>query len=230
LYQGGIHFNYLYSIYYICKNEVKSIFNILNKTGLNYILLRNIDNELPEKLEIGKDIDILVSKNDEKKFQEFFKRNGYETIPHPFRNDVFLYEVDRFEFKYNNNNNILFDLNFQIVVRSLDAGQWIPLDQKIQESAWNNRRFEKIDEEFRYWTLSYNDEFVTLIARSVFDKKVFLKGYINRIEELKNKIEVNDVKEKLELVFFKYTPYLLEQIENKDYDNIIKNYLQFKEY
>ncbi len=141
-----------------------------------------------------------------------------------------MYGVDRFEFKYNNNNNILFDLNFQIAVRSLDAGQWIPLDQSIQKSAWKNRRFEQLNEDFGYWTLSYEDEFVSLVARSIFDKNEFQSGYVKRIDELSSIIEKLNVIEKLNTVFFKFTPFLMDYIVNKDYENIIKNYLEFKEY
>ena len=132
-------------MYLIRSKELINIFTLLNKEKIEYLLMRNINNELPNNLEIGKDIDILVYKKDEKQFVNFFKANNYETINHPFKYDIFLYGVDRFEFKYNNNNNILFDLNFQIAVRSLDAGQWIPLDQSIQESAWKNRRFEQLN-------------------------------------------------------------------------------------
>ena len=209
-------------------NEIINTFELLNKNSIKYILLRNINNELPSKLEMGKDIDILIDKKDENKIVSFFKKNGYVSIPHPFKNDIFLYGVDRFEFKYN--NNILFDLNFQIAVRSLDAGQWIPLDRKIQESAWDNRRFEQITEKFGYWALSFEDEFICLVARSIFDKKEFQSGYVKRIEELKSKINIIDVEKKLKLIFFKYTPNLFKQINNKDYKNIIKNYLQFNEY
>lgn len=214
----------------IVGSELKNIFNHLNDTGLNYILIRNINRELPDGLEVGKDIDLLVDKKDEKEFINFFHKYDYQTIEHPFKNDIFLYGVDKFEFKYNNNNNILFDLNFQIAVRSLDAGQWIPLDQMIQESAWQNRRFEKQSDDFGYWTLGYEDEFIALVARSIFDKKEFQQGYINRIEELFPIIDKNDVINKFNLVFFKFTPYLIEMIEKKDYQNIITNYLQFKEY
>lgn len=210
--------------------ELINIFKLLNKSGLKYILMRNINKELPSGLEIGKDIDILVNKEDEKEFINFFHSNDYQTIDHPFKYDVFLYGVDRFEFKYNNNNKILFDLNFQIAVRSLDAGQWIPLDQIIQESAWKNKRFEQLTEDFGYWTLSYEDEFVCLISRSIFDKKEFQNGYIKRINELINLINKNDVTEKFNMVFFKFTPYLMKYIEKQNYDEIIKNYLQFKEY
>jgi len=217
-------------MYLIRSKELINIFTLLNKQKLNYILMRNIDKELPNNLIIGKDIDILVYKKDEKQFVNFFNANNYETMNHPFKYDIFLYGVDRFEFKYNNNNNILFDLNFQIAVRSLDAGQWIPLDQSIQESAWKNRRFEQLNEDFGYWTLSYEDEFVSLVARSIFDKKEFQSGYVKRIDELSSIIEKLNVIEKLNMVFFKFTPFLMDYIDNKDYENIIKNYLEFKDY
>ena len=214
----------------INSQELINVFTLLNKNQSEYILLRNINNELPNGLEVGKDIDILVNKKDESKFINFFALNKYETINHPFKYDIFLYGVDKFEFKYNNNNNILFDLNFQLAVRSLDAGQWIPLDETIQISAWKNRRFEQVSEDFGYWTLSYDDEFICLVARSIFDKKEFQIGYINRIDELFLLIDKEKVIEKLNMIFFKFTPYLLELIETKSYSQIIKNYLEFKEY
>ncbi len=210
--------------------ELINIFSLLNAENIEYLLMRNINNELPSDLEIGKDIDILVHKKDENKFIDFFNSKKYKTINHPFKNDVYLYGVDRFKFKYNNNNNILFDLSFQIAVRSFDAGQWIPLDEIIQISAWKNKRLEQVDENFRYWTLSYEDEFVCLVARSVFDKKDFQEGYVKRIEELLLLIDKNEVIEKLNMIFFKFTPYLFQGIEKNNYTNIIKNYLEFKEY
>ena len=215
---------------YIDNNELFNIFKLLNDSGLRYILIRNINGELPYKLKIKKDIDILISKKNELEFISFFQKYNYKFQEHPFCNDIFLYGTDKFQFKYNNNNKILFDLNFQLVCRSLNAGEWIPLDQILQESAWKNRRFEKISDDFGYWTLGYNDEFITLIVRSVFDKKEFHDGYIKRISELKNKIDLDDVEEKMFLIFFKFTPYLLAMIEKQEYKDIIKNYLQFKEY
>jgi len=215
---------------YIDRKEIVEIFRRLNEGGLNYILLRNINNELPNKLKVGKDIDILVKKEDEDKFINFFYKNGYVTIDHPYKYDTFLYGVDRFEFKYNNNNKILFDLNFQIAVRSLDQGQWIPLDQAIQESAWENKRFEQLSDDFGYWALSYEDEFICLVARSIFDKREFQDGYIKRIDELLHLIDEKNVIGKLNRVFFKFSPYLMDYIKHGNYKTIIKNYIEFKEY
>ena len=212
---------------FIENQEIINIFKLLNKNNIKYILMRNIDNELPTHLEIGKDIDLLV--NNREKIVDFFKNNNFKKINHPHQNNIFLYGVKKFEF-YKNDKEILFDLNFQIAVRSLDAGQWIPLDETIQLSAWENRRFEQQSEDFGYWTLSYDDEFISLVARSIFDKKEFKDAYIKRIEELFVLINKEEVVKKLNMVFFNFTPYLLEMIEKQEFDNIITNYLQFKEY
>ena len=212
-------------------NEVKAIFNLLNNSNLNYIITWNINNELPSNLKVGKDIDILINKKDEKKFVNFFLSHNYHAINHPFKYDIFLYGVDRFEFKYmNKNNQIDFDLVFQIAVRSLDAGQFIPLDKVIQESAWKNKRFEKLSDDFGYWTLSYEDEFICLIARSIFDKRDFKSGYRTRITKLFDIVDKKNIVEKLNLIFFKFTPHLFKYIEDGNYDEIIINYLKFKEY
>ena len=208
-------------------DEIVNIFQLLNERKVEYVLMRNINNELPHDLEIGKDIDILVK--DRNKVVEVLKAYKFNKINHPHENNIFLYGVAKFEF-YKNNENILFDLNFQIAVRSLDAGQWIPLDQVIQESAWQNKRFERAGGGLEYWTFSYEDEFVVLIARSIFDKKEFQAGYVSRLDELLPMVNKDNVLKKLQLIFFKYAPLLLRQIEGQSYHDVVRNYLEFKEY
>ena len=210
-------------------DDIIDIFTLLNKSKLNYIVIRNINSELPCNLKNNKDIDILIQKKDRSSFLNFFNDNKYKKIIHPHRNNVFLYGVDKFEF-YKNDANVLFDLNFQIAVRSLDAGQWIPLDITIQESAWKNKRFKYENKDFAYWILSYDDEFICLIARSIFDKKEFQDGYIKRINELFIRINQKEVTKKLNMVFFKFTPFLMKMIEKKEFTKIVTNYLLFKEY
>lgn len=210
--------------------ELIDIFSLLNESNIEYILLRNINQEVPYRLQVGKDIDILTHKQEESKLIHFFSQHGYEKIVHPLEHNVFLYGVDKFVFLHNVKNDIIFDLNYQIAVRSCDAGQWIPLDQEIQESAWKNKRFEQYDNSFGYWTLSYEDEFICLIARSIFDKKEFQRGYIKRIEELQQYINMDYMIKKLSMIFFKFAPYLLAYILEKKYADILENYFKFKEY
>jgi hypothetical protein len=82
----------------IDKNEIIRVFEQLNSSNLDYLLLRNINQELPGKLKEGKDIDLLVHKDDLEKWIPFFKTIGFNVIQHPLRNDVFLYETDPFVF------------------------------------------------------------------------------------------------------------------------------------
>ena len=116
-----------------------------------------------------------------------------------------------------------------MVCKSLNAGEWIPLDKKIQHSAWTNKKFYK-SVDFKYWGLSEDDEFIMLIVRSIFDKKKFISGYIERIQSLYQYINISFVIEKLELVFFKFSTRLFEKLEKKEYETIINEYIEFRDY
>jgi hypothetical protein len=208
--------------------SIIDIFNNLNAAGLRYILIRNINSELPNNLRIGKDIDLLVPYNERSKFINFLIEKGFKNIRHPHFNDIFLYSANKFEF-FVNKDNVLLDLNYQLACRSLNAGEWIPLDQKIQDSAWKNKKINKIDK-FTYYSLGMEDEFVALVTRSIFDKKEFQKGYIKRIDGLINVIDVNDVTAKFQLIFFKFTSVLLSMLKKRQYETILDGYISFSEY
>jgi len=213
---------------YVNPKSIIDIFNDLNTAGLRYILIRNINNELPGSLRIGKDIDLLVPYNERRNFINFLAEKGFKNIRHPLCNDIFLYGANKFEF-FVNKDNVLLDLNYQLTCRSLNAGEWIPLDKKIQDSAWKNKKINKIDK-FTYYSLGMEDEFVALVTRSIFNKKEFQKGYIKRIDELINVIDVNDVIAKFQLIFFKFTSVLLRMLKKRQYEMILDRYISFSEY
>ena len=60
-------------------------------------------------------------------------------------------------------------------------GEWVPLDQDIQDSVWENRRR---DEAKGCYALSPLDECVHLLARAYFDKGCMPSEYRDRIEQL----------------------------------------------
>lgn len=213
---------------YVNPNSIIDLFNKLNASGFEYILIRNINNELPGSLKTGKDIDLLIHFNERRKFINFLKANGFKRISHPHQHDRFLYGVKIFEF-FVNKDNVLLDLNYQLACRSLNAGEWIPLDHKIQNSAWENKVINKIDN-FTYYSLGLEDEFVALVTRSVFDKKEFENGYMERIDELMKLIDVNEVMAKLQLIFFKFASVLLTMLKKRQYKVILDTYLSFSEY
>jgi len=213
---------------YVNPKAIIDIFNNLNAAGLRYILIRNINNELPGSLRIGKDIDLLVPYNERNKIINFLAEKGFKNIRHPLCNDIFLYGANKFEF-FVNNDNVLLDLNYQLTCRSLNAGEWIPLDNKIQDSSWENKKLNIINR-FTYYSLGMEDELVALVTRSVFDKKEFQEGYIKRIDELICATDVNDVIAKFQLIFFKFTSLLLSMLKKRQYEMILDRYISFSEY
>jgi hypothetical protein len=54
------------------EHEITSFFSILNENNIEYILLRNIDSELPRNLSKKKDIDIIVKIEDKHKLEKAF--------------------------------------------------------------------------------------------------------------------------------------------------------------
>ena len=55
---------------YIPKEQINSFFQDINSFGISYVLIKNMDDELPAHLENGKDIDILVKEEDKDLFAQ----------------------------------------------------------------------------------------------------------------------------------------------------------------
>ncbi len=211
----------------ISSSDVISFFHEMNNGNLPYILIRNISGELPYSLSQGKDIDLLV-KNDGV-VENFLLDRDFVEVIHPHCNNIFLYGVTPFKFFVNHKAGIILDLHFQLCCRSLNAGEWIPLDNSIQLSAWEDFR-EVVDNKFSYKALSLADELTCLIARCVFDKKAFSLGYKMRINELMSVVQQDELELKLELIFFKYSKTLLSKLQQQSFDDIYNDYLKFKDY
>lgn len=206
--------------------HVLDFFSILNMNNIDYILLRNLEDELPKNLLINKDIDIIVNEKDSKLFSQLMIQNNWKQKEHPFRNVPFLYGMKPFQFYYK--NGIYIDVCFELACRSLNKGEWFPLDMKIQEALWMNKKHIR-DKPWEY-CLSHEDEFVHLVTRCIFDKKEFTDSYIKRLNFLRTVVDFDQVSSKFKLIFFKYTKPLIHLISEKKYKGIIKKYLQYKDY
>lgn len=211
---------------YCSENQIINLFELFNKPQIDYILLRNIGNEIPKKLPKNKDIDLLVKEEDANRFDKVLVKNGWKRKKHPLGHLPFLYGLKPFKFYYK--EGIHLDICYQLACRSLNNGEWFPLDMTIQKDLWLNKT--PIEDKPWKFQLSKEDEFLHLITRCIFDKKHFNTGYIERIEELIELINVKIVLDKFEVVFFRFSQNLLIKLQEKKYDTIISNYLQFKKY
>lgn len=210
------------------KEKIINLFQLLNDNNIEYVLLRNINNELPENLSSNKDIDIMVRKDSKASFHSLMKENGWRRVQHPWdfgNNFVFLYAMDQLEFY--NKNQMALDVCFQLCCRSVNNREWMPVDQIIQKSVWDNRRKNP---KWGWYELCNEDLLIHILLRCIFDKGYFSDGYINTINELIKCVDINEVRIRAEVIFFKFTPILLECLKRHEYESLIKSYLTFIDY
>ena len=211
---------------YCSKKQIINLFELINKEQINYMLLRNTNNEIPNKLSVKKDIDLIIKEEDAIRFNDLLIKNSWVKKRHPLGHFPFLYGLIPFTFYYK--EGIYIDICHQLACRSLNKGEWFPLDMQIQEDVWKNKR--TISNKLWKYKPSLEDEFILLITRCVFDKKEFNDGYIERIEQLMPRIDTKVVLAKFEVIFFKFSKNLLNKLQRKEYNTITTNYIQFKDY
>lgn len=210
------------------KDELLFLFDELHELNIEYVVLRDLDRVLPDKITADKDIDLLVRDKDKERYRDLLKKCGYRKIRHPWdfgNNFVFLYAATPFDFYIK--GDIRLDISYQMCCRSINAGEWMPVDNIIQQSVWETRSIRTGE---KWYRLSREDELIHLLTRCIFDKKEFSDKYINRIEELMPKVNIHDVENKLLKVVFNFTQLLLNMIKKSEYAEINKSYLTFMAY
>ncbi len=217
---------------FIPAQTINDFFSQLNDSNIEYVLIKNISDEIPNNLKNGKDIDILVNENYIKEFHKFMIAHNFKKKTHPYGKKngyVFAYKLKEYQFwKFNNRNFKFFvDVSFKLSCRSITPNVWIPLDNIINEDIWKNKIFDKKN---NLWIMDDETILIYLFCRAIFDKKEFKNGYITEIEKRKSLLKKESVKYKLSKIFFSYTDNLISQVENNSYETIINNYVTFKDY
>ena len=213
--------------FYACEAIIQA-FAKLNNSSIRYLLLRNPGDELPSKLEFGKDIDLLIHPNDIHTLQRKMQAIGFKKIKHPLRRDTKLYNINQFEM-YINKDGIYLDCNFEIVCRSLNKGEWIPLDATIQTSAWENMQ-QRSNHGIIYNGLSYDDDFVCMVTRCLLDKRKFPKNYAHSLSMLLPLIDEDKVRQRLKTVFFSFSDVLFNNVKTQNYTSLFNDYLSYSNY
>lgn len=219
---------------YIKKEYICTFFQELNHDcpAVRYVLIKNINGELPKRLKDGKDIDLLVKEEDREMFAEFMRTHEFRKKKPPLGRKNgwnFAYQLPEYEFWQKQHIDCTFyvDVSFRLCCKSLTPKTWIPLDACINEDLWKRRIW---DEKNQWWIMDDQTTLLYLIVRSIFDKKEFQEGYIKGIEQRLAYLEQEDTQSKLRKVFFQYTPRLTAQIKAKNYSGLIEDYLAFADY
>ena len=210
--------------------DIRAMFNLLNNHGINYILTKNIANELPNKLTIGKDIDLIVHPKDYEKFKVLFQHFGHKRIVHPHGKECgwgFMYGAHENFFMTNTATGLIVDAYAELCTKSISMNAWLPLDKVIQKSIWENKVWDTANQ---WWIMDDENMVIYLLTRSIFEKNNFSEAYIHEIEKRKYLLMRPTARQKLEKIFFKFTDTLIEKANGGGYGKILLSYLTFTDY
>jgi len=170
---------------------------------------------------IKDDIDLLFDLKDIASVTNYLKNNGFKRKQDSLLVYTYLYNARPHIHFYN--DKIHFDIVTKLTVRSPLNQEFMSLHQDIQNSLLQNRIFcsEKM-----LWTISHDDEFVTLVSHCIFDKFDFSLRYQKRIFELLNVINIDSVETKLQKIFYKSTAKIMSCIKQNQMDRLMKLYLE----
>lgn len=73
------------------KEYITEFFDILNKCNIQYVLIKNDDDRIPESVEDGDDVDILIHPTDYNKFADLMNKEGYIKVHNEFKKYYFIY-------------------------------------------------------------------------------------------------------------------------------------------
>ena len=207
---------------------VLSVFGAFESGNIRYALLRDLSGALPNNYTGESDIDIIIHPEDWFEARQLLKNNKWFEVMHPFDNlkdFVFLYGMQRFKFFIRGAAKL--DVCFQLACRSTNDGEWIPIDQEIQDSVWGGRY---LCEKKKCYVLDPVDECVHLLARAFFDKNQVPIDYSERVMFLYSKIDSEKFQKCLELVFFRAAREVHVLVQNGSLMDLKKCILSFDDY
>lgn len=169
---------------------------------------------------------ILINRKFSDIFSQLMKSNKYKKLYHPYGKSYhynFLYLMEEFQLFYK--KKMLIEIFFELPCMSLMPYTWIPLDRTIQGSIWVEKK--------RYSELYYLDDINSYIFKltwSVFMKRKFDKTDITFFQENKSLLDTERMIKGLQLIFFKYTMQMIQELKTDMYRTIIHNYVTFCDY
>jgi hypothetical protein len=211
-------------------NEIRKFFSLMNDNDINYILIKNVADELPYSLKDGKDIDILVHPDSKSKFEEVMIKGNFDICTPPLGVEngwTFGYSLPSYQFwmKRDSSFTLYIDASFVLSCKSLIPKTWVPLNEPINNSVWKEKVF---DDKNNWWIMDDKNMLLYLLVRCIFDKKNFSDTYIKEIELRKR--YMSDIEDKLKITFYKYSSRLSKMIAEQKYENIIQDYITFDKY
>jgi hypothetical protein len=205
---------------------VIKIFDALDAQEINFVTMRGFD-LIPHKVSQEQDVDLLVHPDSVKLATQLFKNHGFNATSIDPKDTVYLYGAHPGIYFVHKPLDIAIHVVEELAYKSLNKCEMVPLDKNLQESIFENKR--RVDEIWKYMP-SYEDEFLMLLCRCIYDKRTMPQKYMDRIKELFRITNMDKLQEYCSSVFMKSTPMLLSTIANGETECIFERYITFCDY
>ena len=205
---------------------LEKIFKDFIEHEIDFLVLRNHE-DIPSKISIDNDLDLLVKADCNKKLIKIMKNYSFKVYKEKFSSNEYLYKSLPHIHFYNFKENIHFDVVNNLSYKSPNNNEWVSVHEEIQKSIWTNKLKTNF---FWFYKPNFQDELIHLICHCLFDKKSFNNKYKTRIKELISKCDEVNLRNHLELIFFKFTDKLIHILNNDEFDNINQEYFSFSDY
>jgi len=208
------------------EDTIIRVFEQLEKEGVNFVTLRGF-HIIPNNVSIQRDIDLLIQPQTIDIASKIFADFGFTCFNGAQPNEQFLYETHPNLWFDHLKLDIRFDVVRELAYKSLNNNEMVPVDKKLQRTIFEDKR--RVDKIWKYMP-SFEDEFVMLVCRCIFDKRTVPDLYKNRIEDIYQKLDPVKKSEYCGLVFQRYTPLLLSTVQKGESEVIFEKYVTFKDY
>jgi len=202
-------------------NTFKDISEITND---RFVTLRNYD-LIPHASSMENDIDLLILPIFLKELIDKLKPYGYNIYQDSNR---CLYGAQPHIHMKHNALDVHFDITLGLYYRSIaDNTAFVNIDDKLLRMMIKNR--VTTSSVFKN-TPHPNDEIVHLICHCIFDKQKTTERYESQIIKLLDIIDHDQVKSRLDLIFYKAADTIFNKVINADVKDLFNTYITFKDY
>lgn len=178
-------------------------------------------------LEVRKSVvQIIVKPECHKDFRRIAKKAGLKSVAHPYgkrHGYIFLYQMKPFEMY--EKNGLYYEVMCQLPCKSLTPKMWMPLDKCVQKALWTECNM--VD---GYPYVGEEEAWIYRVTKCIFTKMSFSPLDIAYLEERRDVLDSDTLREKLSLVVFGFADTMLEMVKQSDYEGLLQAYYGYINY
>lgn len=200
--------------------EYEDLIDKIRTSEIGYTMILEGD-----ALEEGVHAFVLLKKETYDQMKDYL-RNFFDVDESYFKRWYFAYAVRKPLVCHTDRGQVIFHEKF-FVKSKFVKDVMLPLDKKIQTWLWKNREY---DNESRVWRINDQCETLLKIIQYTLAGENYTDKLVDNINRNRQIFKTKTIRVILELVFFRYTDRLIENILEGKYKSAVDEYVTYADY